>query len=37
MCKALGEALLETTEDVWLAETHPSEALDLETKRSSVT
>ena len=32
MCKALGEALLETTEDAWLAETPPSEALDLETK-----
>lgn len=32
MCKALGVALLETTEEAWLAETPPSEAFDLETK-----
>lgn len=36
VCKALGEVLLETTEDVWLAETHPSEAPDLAVARSPV-
>lgn len=36
VCKALGEALLETTEDAWLAETPPSEALDLAVARSPV-